>query len=424
MKGRCLICDTEDSWKNVDKYAHKEQGMHICTNCGFVTYERAMDKEALKNFYRSEKGEYRDAPTARHEFQQERKIHYHAAFLNDLFTQWQKEEKQPVVFESGSAYGRFLEWVRRCFPKAELHGTELTIPMRRVAKHMFGIELGEEFDDTKKYDFIASYKVAEHVPDVDKELRKFAECLRDDESRLYIGVPQWWQMQACFGIDDFNMSDYYHPNHINMWTRKLFETLLKKCGLEVISKNHIYYDSVYLCKRNDALMKEKPQYEDYKEIIKKMDAYKKADEYCENGELEKAIEANPCFPKLLMKHYETERAKLHAEGMDAIKKYINWAMQMCPESATIVAWAASIMLRYQQYEEAEALFAQALKMKPNNGSIIAALSNMYRENGKFEVSARYAQDCLHVSQELKNEQLTWLMYDLSRIPVEINNVKV
>jgi len=419
MKARCIICEESD-WKNVDKYIHKPQGAFICKSCGFVTYDSILKKEEMKDFYRSKKNEYRAAPTVTNEYQQERKLHYHAMFLSPLFKEWKKEKKNPVVFESGAAYGRFLNFVRNAFPECELHGAELTLSMRRVAWNYFNIKLDEEFDESRKYDLIASYKCAEHVPDIDLEIRKYAECLTED-GRVYIGVPMWFRSIACFGMPAWSIAEYYHPNHINMWTRKLFESLLKKCGLEVTEENHVFYDSVYLCKRNDSLMDTPIEKEDYKKIIETMKTYKKANDHYQGGRFKQAIEEYPNFPDAYLKHYETNRAQFHSEGLETLNKFLDFAIKSCPDSSLIYNFCGDICARYELYENSVKYFKKSLTLRPNDPVALLNLSKVYRELEHFDESAQVAKHIIETSSQHKNEAITWFLHDLAKIPAEWEN---
>lgn len=415
MKARCLICDETDQWESVDEHMHKKQGSYICKSCGFVTYDSILKKEEMREFYRSEKNQYRAAPNVTNEFQQERKNQYHNAFLLETWQKWQDENKSPVVFESGAAYGRFLNYVKEIFPASEVYGTELTTTMRRVAWHKFGIKLDEDFDDSKKYDLISSYKVAEHIPDIDLELRKYAECLSDD-GLLYIGVPQWFGSMNCFGVPTWNIADYYHPNHINMWTRDLFEGLLKKVGFEVVKQNHTYYDSVYLCKRNDDLMLQDVAKEDYKEILEKMKSIKKASDFHEAGDYKSAIETYSNFADAYTKHYEVNRAQFHKEGKEVITQFLNIAINACPESVLMPIFAGGIFNRYEMTKEAVACFSKALEMRPNDAVTLLNLAQTYREAGDFNESARICDHIIKVSSQHKAEATTWFLHDISKLP--------
>jgi len=164
---RCLVCEKTDQWENVDAYRIKPVGMCICKSCGFVTYpQRLKDStKKLKEFY---KKDYRKPPSIANHFSSEKKMHYHKAFLADLFRQWKEEKKNPVVVEIGAAYGFFLQHViKAAFKEAEIYGTELTKSFVANAWELFKIKLEEEIDLSRNYDLIVSYKVAEHMPDVD-----------------------------------------------------------------------------------------------------------------------------------------------------------------------------------------------------------------------------------------------------------------
>ena len=195
---RCIICDKSE-WENVDQFRQKKQGMSICKSCGFISYPaKWQEKEKVIEFYRKE---YRNPPTDQNLYQGQRKIHYHQEFLAEpVLQKWHKEgKKDPVIFEVGAAYGLVLAWFKNMrdpsgvpfFPSADLNGSELTKSFKRNAYHEFGLDLKDDFDDTKKYDLIMSYKVAEHMLDVDLEILRYKKSLKPD-GKLYISVPTWF----------------------------------------------------------------------------------------------------------------------------------------------------------------------------------------------------------------------------------------
>src|SRR3990167_9119 len=151
--------------------------MSLCKSCGFVSYPKKwQEKEKVLEFYRKQ---YRNAPTVENLYQGQRKLNYHQEFLTEtLIDKWKKEEKKnPVIFEVGAAYGLVLAWFKNMrdskgflFPDADLNGSELTLSFKRNAYHEFVFNLTDDFDDTKQYDLVISYKVAEHMLDADKEL--------------------------------------------------------------------------------------------------------------------------------------------------------------------------------------------------------------------------------------------------------------
>jgi len=421
MNFRCVICDSVDKWKNVDEFRTKPSNMHMCTGCGFVGYPD-VEKKKLKDYYREE---YRNPPTVANIYTGERKIHYHSQFLQALFKKW-KEEKvtTPVVFEVGAAFGLSLDWFRKSFPKADLNGSELTTAYRRVAMHEFGIYLGEEFDYSKDYDFIWSYKVAEHQPDIDKELISYKKRLKPN-GYMYISVPTWFDRMTNFGIQGWSIEYYYHKNHINVWTRKLFETMLRKCGLQVVQEDHVFYDSTYLCKRNDALMKEKPIYEDPDYILGQLKKIKMADKANEAQKYAEAINIFPFFPMAHIAQYETNRAAFHKKGRP---EFIANLLKSCPDHAPATLFAADVHLRYEEWDATLKLLDKGLKEMPNSPDALIKLAHCFRSMAAKETDekqklklwneAKEATKYLRgVSRQMWSDSVNWLFDDYSRVPI-------
>lgn len=374
---RCLHCDSND-WENVDEFRLTPKDMCICKKCGFVSFPKQWkSEEEIKQHYRKD---YRNPPTANNFFTSHRKVHFHAAFLDDLFKQWEKEErKEPEICEIGAAYGVALNWFKHYYPGAKVSGTELTTSYRKNAWHEFKIELTEDFDDSKKYDLIMSYKVAEHILDVDRHLRKYAECLKDN-GVLYISVPIWFGPMTNFGVQGFDLDYYYDPNHINVWTKKIFENLLKKAGLEIIKKDHVMYDSTYLCKRNDEKMMEEISFENVEEIKDRMKRIKKAYEHFKKSEYDEAISIYPNFPVAHTSRAEMARKQIHENGWQwCLDNVINKAIKDCPESAEVMIAATDLSLRFEKYKEAIKYCETALKMKPENATSLIQMINIMRQ---------------------------------------------
>lgn len=423
----CCICGMTDKWQNVDQYRMKPDGMCICMNCGFCTYPEVIAKsEDLKEFYRKE---YREPPTVAAVFTGQRKLHYHNAFLEPLMNEWKKEKFNPKVLEIGAAFGMFLKWFRDNFKNGEFYGTELTLAHRRIAEYHYNIVLDEDFDASKKYDLIASYKVAEHVPFIDKELRKYAECL-SDKGFLYISVPVWFKYMTNFGTGGFSLDYYYHKNHINVWTQKLFETLLKKCGLEVVKENHYFYDSTYLCKRNDELMKGELPFEDPIQVLDKLDRIKKASLAFDSGQLEEAITIWPFFPDGWVNFYEMKRAEFHKKGFEVIEKEVlQKAMAACPDNFATVIFCVDVCMRYSKWDKAMQLANEGLRIKPNDPGALTAIAMCFRQMGDLTSNPEERAKCYseameatkYLSQtsfEHAHSALTWIFADIAKIPMK------
>ena len=428
---RCPICDTTGQWQCVDEHRNKPEGMYICQNCGMVNYPDTIEQaEKLKEFYREE---YREAPTVQNMYTGTRKLFYHGAFLGSLFQQWKKEGLvNPAICEIGAAFGMFLDWVRFNIPQAKVFGTELTKTYRRVAYHMFNLKLDEDFDASQKYDLICSYKVAEHQVDVDKFLRTYVESLTPN-GKMYISVPCWFGSMTNFGVSGFSLDYYYHKNHVNVWTRKLFETLLLKVGLEIEKQNHTYYDSTYLCKRNDALMSAPREFEKYEEIIAKMAAIKKASLLHDSGDFKGAIATYPNFPEAYRNLYELSRAQQHQLGFDGIYKgIIAEAITACPQAAQMHMFAGDLCMRYDNWAMAIGHFETVMEMRPNDteaqlmmSQCFRQLASLERDTAKKEELIKNARNIMRsvsqTSMQTFAEAKTWEMRDNADLPTPWEN---
>lgn len=372
---RCISCE-QDNWENVDQFRMKPEGMSICKSCGFVSYPaRFKTEEEIKAHYRTEA---RTMPNVKNIYTGQSKLNYHRAMLSKYIQKWNEEKKHITVFETGSAMGLFLNWLRHEIKSCDVNGSELALAYRRVAFHEYNLNLSEDFDYTKKYDLIASYKVAEHQFDVDKKLRSYVECLKDD-GIFYIGVPTWFGTLHNFGLGGLDIEYYYHPDHINAWTITCFENLLKKVGLEIIEADHFMYDDVYICKRNDSLMAEYKPLDEYKANKENLDKIKKAWDMYSEGKFKESIQHWQNNPMAYINMLETSRVDLHKRGLEAIEKdFIEPMLADCKREVTVIQSAADIYMRYKSLEKAVKLLNEALEKRPFDQRSLHMLSTCMR----------------------------------------------
>lgn len=435
---RCVICDATDKWKNVDQYRLAPADMCMCEGCGFVSYPKRHASEAdIKDYY---KLDYRPAPNVNNAHTGQRKLNIHAHFLAKTFEMWKQQKREKIVVsEIGAAYGMFLDWVRSVFPEAELNGTEYALAYRRNAFHEYGIRLDVDFDKSKKYDLISSFKVAEHQMDVDLRLREYVECLKDD-GFLYISVPTWFGRMTNFGREGFDLEYYYHKDHINVWTENLFETLLTKVGLKVISKDKWMYDETYLCVRDDKVMELPQVYEDPKSVEKRLDSIKKAYMLYMENRLDEAVNVYPNFPTAWMTRYEKHRALAHKHGQAeepfdyAWKNYVAPAIKSCQYSLDVNRLATDVYMRYDRFEAAIELINKMLEVRPNNPAFVMSMSHCLRQIGlrtknaalrkKFLTEAR---DCCRylrgVDLQSKAEATNWIYQDNALLQTPFEEVE-
>ena len=414
---RCCNCQS-DNWQNVDSYRIKPSGMSICKECGFVSYpDRWKSEEDMKKFYAHD---YRKLPTVGNLYTGQRKASYHEEFLREFIIEWQKKEKFTVC-DIGAAHGMFLAWIRSMFPNGDINGTEWDIGYKRNAREEYDIRLTDEIDTTKKYDLISLYNVAEHMQDVDVKLKEYRELLNDD-GMLYIAVPQWFGNFHNAGPANCDLEYSYHPDHINVWTREIFESILKRCCFDIVKSNFTMYNPCYMCKKSPVIEEIVPFKHDYTEIKTRMVQTKKAFDAFAVRDYETCIKEYPATPLAYKGHYEGNRKAFHDLGITEMEGFMKSAMAACPESTEIVAMCADIYQRYELYERSIEFWSVALKMRPNCpqflGNLAQCMRGIYRKTGdqKYLIEARdISRHIGRVSQENLPEMITWIYNDNSKI---------
>jgi SAM-dependent methyltransferase len=441
---RCIHCGKSDKWENVDRYRHKPEGMSIC-ECGFISYpQKYKTKEEILAYYRKD---YRQAPSVNNLFTGNRKNHYHAAFLMPVVQQWQKEKKKdPVIVDVGAAMGVYLNlWKsfrgdkdnKILFPEADLNGVELTTSFRRVAFHEFGFTFREEIDKSKQYDLITSYKVAEHQLDADKELESYHDLLKDD-GWLYIGVPTWFDKMHNFGIGGWSIEYYYHPDHINTWSRVLFEKILIKAGFRIVHENHKMYDSVYLCQKipkdqidvmHDELDRRCKNIPTKYDIMANLEKIQKADKLLATRKHQEAIEIWPNCPTAWKNLYEFNKKVFHDNGWEWIKsEYMDKFLAADGRMIESLMMCADICMRYNKLNDALDLLTEALRVRPMGENILTVMSHCYNECAKVSKNEQerlnFIGEALKLARANKqqnaesfNNSVNWIYQFQSQIPI-------
>lgn len=413
--------------------------MAICKECGFISYPaKYKTKEEILAYY---KKEYRPAPTVENLYTGQRKLIYHTVNLDVVFKDWiARQVKSPVVLDIGAAFGMFLHWLRHLRDqkgellfddKIDLNGVELTENFVRNAWHEYGLTLKSDFDESKRYDLIATYKVLEHQIDPDWELERYWKVLKDD-GYLYVSVPTWWHELSNPGVPGFALEYYYHPDHINIWSRAAFTRILS-AGFEPIYGNTSIYDLTYVCRKKPEYKRVDPVSSEYKENMKRLDLIKKADEALQRKEFKKAIDLWPNFPIAWRGLYEYNRADYHKMGYERIKEELceKW-LRMFPDSFDAYAFAGDVAVRYQKYDDALKYFEKTLQLRPKNDATLQAISNIYRLKAKKETDEGRRIDFQMKARDISRELRTlngqwqvmttnWIFDDNARIPVSANS---
>lgn len=433
---RCIICD-QDNWENVDEYRDlqnkdsKPVGMAICTSCGFISYpNKYKTKEEILEYYRKE---YRGgAPTFNNLVTGQRKLHYHDFFLKEVFMKWEADKTKPVIGEVGAAIGMVLNMLKKGIPGAQVYGTELTTSYRNVASQEFGINLEEDLPK-KEYDLLMTYKVAEHQMDVDKEFEKYHSLLKED-GYLYVSVPTWFGVLENFGLGGFDLEYYYHPDHINVWTEKLFRSLLKKIGFKIIKEDHFIYGDTYLCKKTAPQELSQDDYESVDDIKNKLKLVKECYEAFKVNDFDTVINKWPNIPMAYAGYYEKNRQALDKEyegnGLLIADHMENMVESGCGDCSEKYRLKADILMRYGHYQKAAIIIDELLSKRPNMSGPMLSLSHCFREMAKTEedpmrrlshlLTARdICRTIIQVDPGAKTEAYNWVLRDNAAIPIDL-----
>lgn len=425
-----------DHWKDVDHLRYKDKddkgekiGMAMCTNCGFVSYpSKYKSKAEIIEHYRKE---YRKPPTVLNMYTGQRKNHFHLAFLKELIEKWHREKSSPAILDIGTAFGMSLNMFQQVLPDAKLYGTELTTSYKNVCKHEFGIDLTDDFDESIKYDLIMSYKVLEHQLDPHIELQRVRKALKPD-GHFYISVPTWFDSLVNFGLEGFDLNYYYEPDHINVWTRNIFENLLKRSGFEIVKMDPYMYGFSYLCKPVAVAEATEIFKEDCSEIEKKMKAAKDAFECFLDQKYDEAIAIYPDFPAAWVSAIEMKRKLLTEKGWNWFKEEVlEKALAACPYSVELMITYTDFATRAKRWEEALKMAERSLHLKPQNPGSLHLIGSAYEQAAAFtkdkkEVIAllkKAREAYLHyskVSEQNKHDCISKIYYLSAHIPAEEN----
>ena len=257
---KCAICDSE-TWKSLDHLRDAEYwwkidrlpldkpvGFMMCLKCGFLTYDLYESEQSIKDFYRTK---YRSAVSPMNHVTCNRKNSYHKTFLDSEFKQWAKEGKS--FMDVGCAQGSFLAFLRDDygFKNENLAGTEWTIGFRSFATKELGLNVTEDWSQTRKFDVISMYRVLEHVWEPNKKLAQLRDLLNDG-GYLYISVPVWLGLlEDPPGAYTNDFENLFHVNHCQVFTEKTIEQLYAKIGLKIVKRDTTIYGHTALLQKCD-----------------------------------------------------------------------------------------------------------------------------------------------------------------------------
>ena len=299
----CPICDNKDVWQYLDELRNREHWVEkeflfednvnfkICTNCGFLTYDYQTEKELCRRY-----NMMKPASGAGNIIAQNRKSEMHRQFLDGCVSPLDGMS----VLDLGSAEGGFLSFFKNEYSSGSIDmkcfGVEFNKSSRAFGRVVYGQDSSDKIPDGECFDFISMYKTLEHMQYPDLVLKKLINNHSHIDTVFYISIPIWGEILfESEGIELTNFENYYHLNHVNVFTRQSFYNLLNKVGLEITKEDSTRYGLTVLCKKSNLKVVKSIIEEDYEEIIQRLKDEKKALDFFVKGDVKAAIGIMPSY---------------------------------------------------------------------------------------------------------------------------------
>lgn len=345
----CPVCDSNDYHQNG---LDENKTLVVCKNCGAVWHSRDNTKEAgLLEFYRKD---YRTAPDHHNLIYSQNKLMYIERFLHE----WLDGKKGLVCTDVGCATGYVPNWLRKLGHRAT--GTEYTVSFRRFAEFFYGIPVSEEIEKKHKYDLISYYHVLEHMFRPDEKLKEARECLSDN-GRIMVSVPRFLHLYdepSTNRVPSFD--NFFHKNHINLFTLQSIRNLFAKVGLVVEKENLEMYGMTFLLKKGEVGQINKENWEENNAIIIK---HKEAWDEFAKGNFKKAMDIYPLFTGAWTSFIMQTIGKDPERQADVWNEVFS-NPELAKSNKLRMAYAFWLQ-NHEKYDEAEKAFAELFERKPN-----------------------------------------------------------
>jgi 2-polyprenyl-3-methyl-5-hydroxy-6-metoxy-1,4-benzoquinol methylase len=395
-----------------DKIEHPElkKPLMICNDCGNTQLlTEAGEEEKARKFYETE---YRSDVGLMNLQTTSRKLGYILAFLKDWIDTIPKDKVMNVA-DIGCATGYLLNWFR--LQGHRVCGSEWTLLMRRFSENFYGVpvyrDIPEPKDEEHKFDLITLYHVFEHLHEPDEKLKKYVSWLKP-EGKIMIATPEWFDALELSAVP-YHMSlyEYFHENHINVFSFKMLNNMFKKCGLKVLKVSRETYGQCFLLEKAPNV-KFEIEKED-KQFIK---------DYFSNAD--KALQA---FHK-----------KQHREAVTHMKKfpvcYVNWVeatsmkkdpdraidvwkegLEACPSSPFLLSRYCFWLYQNQRWEELIEQATKAISMKPAE-DVYSLRASAYFTLGKYREAMMDYQTVINMNPATWSQNVAFICKSATSMP--------
>lgn len=428
----CPICD-KNIWKYLDYLRDREYwidkdildidenvNFKICKNCGFVTYDYVSD-EVLAERYNNE----RPVMTPQNIITCNRKNEYHKKFLNIEENSIEGIE-DPYCLDVGCAQGGFLGMLKDHGIK-RLYGVEFNKAFAAWGRNEYGLRIdseigkdenGREYVQAVKelrieplqYDFISYYHVLEHMQHPDKELKKIKKLLKDD-GFLYLSIPHWFtELEEKGGSLCNDFENYYHLNHVNVFTINSFKNLLYRTGFKIVREDHKMYGYTVLCQKTDKVTGIVT--EDYNLIEYYLQIQKQAIELFKQGKFPEAFKLCPTYTDAYLQ--EIMKSDV-AKEFDKQRGVLEKALEIMPDNLKIKNSLAKMYYQWdmntpnKQYfsnnlKRAEKILLEIIEAKPGSEDcyyFLGMIEGKYKKN--YTKARELFSKVIEINPQMYNE---------------------
>ena len=162
--------------------------------------------------------------------------------MNLISSLYKKKSKDIKILEFGSGWGFWSRLAKSL--NYDIEGIEISESRINFSKD-FKINIFKQIDQSKKYDFIYSNQVFEHLTFPNVEFSKLVSVLKKN-SYLLIKVPSSFLHEEKEIIKKYAFKNVLFPlEHINLYNKKVFRFLAKKYDLEICNYNVLKTKSLY-----------------------------------------------------------------------------------------------------------------------------------------------------------------------------------
>lgn len=395
----CVICNGAKFHETGNM--HRAGTLRVCKTCGAVGHKPNPEGEAkVLEFYRKD---YRKMPTSMNLITTGNKLNYIIKFLADYL----KDKKGLVCCDVGAATGYLPNWLRRQGHKAT--GTEYTTTFRRFSEHFYGIPLTEEIDKKRKYDLITIYHVAEHMVDPVAKLKEYRDCLTDN-GVIMVSVPLMMKfLDDSSGAYAGRFDDVFHENHLHALSETAAKNMFRVSGLEIVKEDLTTYGQTYLLKKAEPIP---PVIENWEEVVKALEAMKRASDLFTKGMFKEATNEYPLYPEAAIGHIMQTCGKDNVRQEDewnALKNTELWGYDKV--RGAYAAW----LMQQERREEADRAFTAALNIRPSADLIFFKAQNL-AVMGQHQAALALFVKAAEMTPHRWESMMTWACKMASSIP--------